>query len=250
MHGLPPPRYAEAPPVGSFSGRDSSVETRVTGQTYGRAAASRGDRRLWLGHAWRALLGRQSHSQRRVRKASREGLARVHASIRMTCCMVACLTAFATQALGADLPEYRLKAAFLYNFVAFTEWPGDVGDTINLCVQGVDPFGKELDSLEGKVSSGRALRVHRLALNESMSRCQVVFVAASAKRDLPHLLEALRGQPVLTIADSPGAAEQGVALNMAASDGRVTFEANIQATRRVGIKLSSKLLRLATEVLQ
>ena len=55
------------------------------------------------------------------------------------------LLTYAPAAKSDDLPEYRLKAAFLYNFAAFTEWPADVGSTLNLCVYGQDPFGEDLD---------------------------------------------------------------------------------------------------------
>ena len=55
------------------------------------------------------------------------------------------LLTYAPAAKSDDLPEYRLKAAFLYNFAVFTEWPADVGSTLNLCVYGQDPFGEDLD---------------------------------------------------------------------------------------------------------
>ena len=64
------------------------------------------------------------------------------------------------------------------------------------------------------------------------------------------MLELLRGQSVLTVADSSGALQQGVALNMGVAQGRVTFEANLAAARAMRLNLSSKLLRLATEVVQ
>ena len=64
----------------------------------------------------------------------------------------------APAAWSDGLPEYRLKAAFLYNFAVFTEWPSDVGKTLNLCVFGDDPFGPEIDGLEGKAAGERPSR--------------------------------------------------------------------------------------------
>jgi hypothetical protein len=160
------------------------------------------------------------------------------------------LLSFAPTALGEDLPEYRLKAAFLYNFALFTEWPAEVGTTLNLCILGQDPFGKEADGLQGKSVGGRSIVVQRKASSESLNGCQVVFIAPSAIDTLPRVLGRLHGGPVLTVADSPGAASQGVALNMTVAQNKITFEANLQAARAAKLTLSSKLLRLATEVHQ
>ena len=168
----------------------------------------------------------------------------------LLCGPIAAVLLFASQAHGDDLPEYRLKAAFVYNFIVYTEWPAERNGTLNLCILGTDPFGAEIDGLQGKPVAGRSIAVQRKAPGEPFSNCQVVFVHASAMQTLPRLLEGLRGQPVLTVADTPGAMRQGVALNMAVSQGKVTFEANLQAARSAGLNLSSKLLRLATEVKQ
>jgi hypothetical protein len=149
-----------------------------------------------------------------------------------------------------ELPEYRLKAAFIYNFIAFTEWPASVGTTLNLCIHGQDPFGGDIDALQGKAVNGRTIAVQRRAAVDALRGCQVVFVAPSAQEQLPRVLDALRGQPVLTVADTPGAMRRGVALNMGVHGGKVTFEASTVAARAASLTLSSKLLRLATEVQQ
>ncbi len=156
----------------------------------------------------------------------------------------------ASGAQADDLPEYRLKAAFVYNFMLFTEWPAETGSTLNLCVLGSDPFGKEVDALQGKAAAGKTIAVQRKALGDSLKGCQVAFIASSCIDSLPRVLEGLRGQPTLTVADSPGAMRRGVALNLNMAQGKVTFEANLQAARSASLSLSSKLLRLATEVVQ
>ncbi len=165
------------------------------------------------------------------------------------------LFGWAALGLGApawsqDLPEYRLKAAFLYNFAAFTEWPADVGGSLSLCIYGADPFGAEIDPLNGKRVGERNVAVQRKTTPESLKGCQIVFISAAASGQLSRVLEALRSQPVLTVADAPGAVHQGVMLNMAVAQGRITFEANLVAARSARLNLSSKLLRLATEVVQ
>ena len=160
------------------------------------------------------------------------------------------LLSLAPNAMADELPEYRLKAAYLYNFALFTEWPTEVGRTLNLCIHGTDPFGKEIDALQNKSVGARSLAVQRRRVGESLKGCHIVFVAASAMNRLPHLLDELRDLPVLTVADSPGATRQGVALNMALAQNKISFQANLQAARAAKLNLSSKLLRLATEVLQ
>ena len=160
------------------------------------------------------------------------------------------LLGFAPLARADDLPEYRLKAAFLYNFALFTEWPAEVGSTLNLCVHGSDPFGRELDALAGKAVGVRSLAVQRKGNSEPLKGCHIVFIAAPAIASLPRVLDELRDTPALTVADTPGAARQGVALNMAVAQNRIAFEANLQAARAAHLNLSSKLLRLATEVHQ
>jgi hypothetical protein len=157
---------------------------------------------------------------------------------------------WATAVQAEDLPEYRLKAAFLYNFILFTEWPASTGGTLNVCIAGADPFAGELDGLQGKAAGLRTIAIQRKASGEPLKSCQMVFIAPSAIDTLPRVLAALRGQPTLTVADSPGAMRQGVALNMSVQRSKVSFEANVPAARNVGLVLSSKLLRLATEVEQ
>jgi hypothetical protein len=83
-----------------------------------------------------------------------------------------------------------------------------------------------------------------------LAGCQIVYIAPAAIASLPRVLEAVRGSPVLTVADSAGSARLGVALNMAVAANRITFEANLGAARSAGLNLSSKLLHLATEVIQ
>lgn len=159
----------------------------------------------------------------------------------------------AAPARSQDLPEYRLKAAFLYNFAAFTEWPAwpaDMGGNLNLCIYGADPFGTEIDAINGKKVGERSLTVLRKSTAESLKGCHLVFITVTASGQLPRVLDALRGQPVLTVADAPGAVHQGVMLNMTVVQGRITFEANLVAARSAGLNLSSRLLRLATEVLK
>ena len=156
-------------------------------------------------------------------------------------------------ALGArsdDLPEYRLKAAFLFNFALLTEWPSEVGTKLNLCILGQDPFGSEIDELNGKVAAGRSIVVQRAVDYQSLKSCQILFISPSSMGGLPRTLAGLRGSLVLTVADSPGAARDGVGINMVTGQSKIAFEVNLKAVQESRLNLSSKLLRLAREVYQ
>lgn len=157
---------------------------------------------------------------------------------------------FASSASSQALTEYQLKAAFLYNFSVFTEWPPQVGRVLNLCVYGRDPFGEAIDGLNGKTAGARTIAVQGTTDAATLKACQIVFIASADIGQLPRLLNSLRGVPVLVVADSPGAAQQGAALNMRLAQGRVTFEANLVAAHGAGLKLSARMLSLATEVIQ
>jgi hypothetical protein len=153
-------------------------------------------------------------------------------------------------ALADNVDEYRLKAAFIYNFASFTEWPAGLGNTLNLCIYGPDPFGQNLDTLQGRSVAGRNLAVRRTNSVDALANCQIVFITRPLISNLPRVFDNLNGKPVLTVADSPGAARLGVILNMDTEQNRIQFEANLGSARGSGLLLSSKLLRLAKEIFQ
>ena len=160
----------------------------------------------------------------------------------------ASLTVAAGLAPAAGLPEYQLKAAFLYNFANFTEWPASVGSTIQLCVYGPDPFGPYLDDMEGAKLGQRKIAVHRTNQFDALAHCNLVFVAAPAMASLPRIVEAAKGKPLLTIVDSAELPWRGAAITMTLDSARVTFEVNMAAVRDARLTLSSKILRLARDV--
>jgi hypothetical protein len=170
---------------------------------------------------------------------------------RLIGALVGLCLAFACGARAADaeLAEYQVKAAYLYNFIAFTEWPAAMGGDLTLCVYGPDPFGGDIDSLQGKNVGGRTLAVTRVSTVELLDSCQIVFLSREVMSNLPRILDQLRGKTTLTIADSPGAVRDGVAINMRNEADRIAFEVNLVAVHAQGLNLSFQLLRLADEVL-
>ena len=160
------------------------------------------------------------------------------------------LTPIATAQPAQTADEREVKVAFVYNFVLFADWPAEVGSTLRLCLYGVDRFGQTLDVLQGRLANARVIELQRRQKGQSIKDCQVVFMVDPLTTDGLRTLEELRGLPVLTVADSAGAAHLGVALNMVEASGRMGFEVNLHALRATRIKISSKLLHLAREVIQ
>jgi hypothetical protein len=149
---------------------------------------------------------------------------------------------------AAPFAEYEVKAAYLYNFIRFTHWPAETGNGLQLCVYGPDPFGAELDALAGKTAGPRTLSVERITTVDLLASCDAVFLTRDVISNMPRILDQLGQRPVLTIADTPGPAPAGVAINMRSVEERVVFDVNLDAAHAQGLNLSFRLLRLAEEV--
>ncbi len=164
--------------------------------------------------------------------------------------LLGALAVFGVSSGAAEPSEYQVKAAFLYNFAQFTSWPEAVGGTLKLCILAPDPFGPEIDELHGKAVGQRHLKIVRKPPAGSLAECHILFIPRSAADDLPRTVLGLRDSPVLTVAESHHAARQGAMLNMTVNRDRISFVANLAAAQQAQLVLSSKLLRLATEVLR
>ena len=148
--------------------------------------------------------------------------------------------------------EYKVKAAFLYNFTKFVEWPNhafpDAAAPIVIAVLGEDPFGDAFDILKGKTVQGRPIVVRRIASLAEAARVNILFVASSEKSRLGSVLPAAEGMHALTVGDTKGFAEQGGMIQLVRDGDKIGFEVNLDASRRAELKISSKLLTLAKAV--
>ncbi len=144
--------------------------------------------------------------------------------------------------------EYRIKAAFLYNFAKFTVWPAaafaDAKAPLRLCVLGKDPFHGALAALEGRTVKNRPIVASRLESTEASETCHLLFVSASEHGRLATILESLRGMPVLAIGDTPGFARSGGTIRLKIVGNKVRFEINVRAAQHAKLKIDSRLLRL------
>jgi hypothetical protein len=148
--------------------------------------------------------------------------------------------------------EYLIKAALLFNFAKFAQWPetafGSDSAPLRVCVIGENPFGSALTSLEGKTAIDRPLAVARIATVEDAPACQILFVSASEQGRLDQILDAVGALPILTVADMGQFTGSGGIVALKAVDNQSRLEINVEAAEKAGLKLSSKLLRLADTV--
>jgi hypothetical protein len=159
---------------------------------------------------------------------------------------VALPVAAAAQAPQRSAGEYELKAAFLFNFAKFVEWPAEAfagdADPIHLCLLGGDPFEGNLElAVRDKTIGGRRLQISRLVGPGQSKGCQILFVSgADGKPD-----HGGNGLGVLTVGESGGFAAAGGVIDFVEKESRLAFEVNLDAAQRAGLKISSKLLSLA-----
>jgi len=166
--------------------------------------------------------------------------------------MAGWLAAPGAAAAEAVASEYDVKAAFLFNFTKFVEWPpsafADEHSPLKICVLGENPFGKALRVLMEEEVGGRKLTLLRLDNLNNPATCHVLYVSRSERDRLPQVLAGLHGIPVLTVGDTPGFIDQGGMINFVLEGSKVRFDVDQEAAERAGIKISSRLLALAKHV--
>jgi hypothetical protein len=166
----------------------------------------------------------------------------------LTIRVVLCFLVTVTQAQSAT--EYQVKAAFLFNFAKFVEWPTEVfpgaDAPLQICLLGQDPFGHEFEEvIADKTVNGHRIEViHPSGVPQAKS-CHIIFVASSEKRFVRQILRGLRGASVLTVGETAGFAGMGGIINFVLDDGRVRFEVNVKAAERAHLKVSARLLTVA-----
>ena len=142
--------------------------------------------------------------------------------------------------------EYAVKAAFLYNFTKFIEWPKTDSDSFSICILGDDPFGSTLESLvKGKTANGKKLAVRRLKDAPEAKQCQIVYVRAEEKNKAAQLIEAVQKTAVLTVGERSEFGKMGGLIYLSMVDDHVSVGINAAATEASGLKVSAKLLSLA-----
>ena len=149
--------------------------------------------------------------------------------------------------------DYDVKAAYLYNFGHFVEWPANVAsaqnDSFTVCVLGQDPFGQVLDgALAGETIAGKRVAAKRISNLQESANCQILFLTSGEEARLNTIIKALNKQAVLTVSDMPQFSQRGGMIQFVLEGKRVRFEVNLAAVQHAGLTLSSELLKVATTV--
>ena len=168
---------------------------------------------------------------------------------------------------SAQSREYKIKAAFLYNFIKFVDWPkekmADSNEPITIGVIGTDPFGHAFGPIKDKKVKGRKVVIRRFKgfkeqgssdkkdkselkrTIESLRKCHLLFICSSEKEKLREIINLVKDDSVLTVGDMEGFLESGGIINFLMVDKKVRFEINNTAAKQAKLKIRSKLLRLA-----
>ena len=165
------------------------------------------------------------------------------------------LTESSRQAEATNLQhEYNVKAAFLYSFGRYVEWPKDAFEERSgafvVGIFGEDPFEQILDRIaQSKTIQGRRIVIQKMASIEEMQTCHILFVSHSvspAQHDA--IINKMRDKPTLLVGETPGFAEHGGGLNFFLEGGTVRFEINVEAIRQKMLIIDAKLLNLGKKV--
>jgi YfiR/HmsC-like len=168
----------------------------------------------------------------------------------MLVALLSCASAF-SMADNNQATEYKVKAAFLYNFSRFVTWPENTpqeNGKFNLCILGSDPFRELLNPLSGKSIHNSSLNIKRLATLDQEHTCQIIFISQTGNRNLKHIMSVLKKQPVLTVSDIEDFTAHGGIIQFKLVGNKVRFNINIDNASQAGLTISSKLLSLATIV--
>jgi hypothetical protein len=156
----------------------------------------------------------------------------------------------ALYAQSSATSEYEIKAAFLFNFAKFVDWPPDAMKNTDgsfvIGILGRDPFGVALEQTIGdKTIRGAAIQIRRFQNLNDLRFCHILFISESEKNGLPGILDKIGDQSILTVSDMPDFARRGGMIHLYMENNRVRFIIHTQAAENAGLKLSAKLLTLA-----
>jgi uncharacterized protein DUF4154 len=172
------------------------------------------------------------------------------------CLLVPILYLASTVNMRADsrAEEYAIKAAFLFHFAQFVEWPEgtfrDSNSPMIYCTIGEDPFQGALDeSLKGKTIAARALQVRHLKDVSEAQGCHVAFIGKTGSRRIADELTSLGGSPVLTVGETEHFVKDNGMIAFCLEENKIRFNINLGAAEKANLKISARLLTLAKSVI-
>jgi len=217
---------------------------------------------------WKSQLDQRGNMERQL-----SGMSNTLNRLALLCVALSLVCAPAAPCAEPDsIQEYQIKAAFLYNFLKFVDWPkekmGDANEPITLGIIGKDPFGQAFEPVKDKDVKDKKVVVKRFKsiadlkkLGESgkdeldrqieaVKKCHLLFVCSSEKEYLKDIVNAVKQRPVLTVGEMQGFLEAGGISNFLVEDNKVRFEVNLTAAEHAKLKIRSQLLRLAKRVIE
>ena len=179
--------------------------------------------------------------------------------------ILALVLTISVNVVGAESPrsqEYMVKAAFLYNFIKFIEWPEEKladSNSMTIGIIGKNPFGKAFEPLKDKQIKDKNVIIKQFKGNEelkqsdghteALKKCHVLFICRSEHKQLEEIIKSVKGHSVLTVGDIKDFLESGGMINFVMEDEKVRFEIHNAAAKRAKLDIRSKLLRLAKRTL-
>jgi hypothetical protein len=175
-------------------------------------------------------------------------------SVRLLALVLATAFAAPAELPGETAGEYAVKAAFLFHFAQFVEWPAGAfkgpASPLTYCTIGDDPFRGVLEeSVQGKIVGSRALQVQHLKEREQIAGCQILFIGAAEKKHLAEDLAVAAGHAVLTVGETENFVQDGGVIGFVLENDKVRFEINVDTAGKAKLRLSSRLLLLAKTVI-
>jgi len=141
--------------------------------------------------------------------------------------------------------EFRVKAAYIYNFAKYVDWPGVEAKEFHVCTAGRDDLGGALFALDRRLAQGREIQVRQNVAFDQLKDCQIIFVGERDSKLLNSVVRQLLGAPVLIVSDNQQAVEAGAHIALASVEDRVEFDVNLATLQRANLKASSQMLKLA-----
>jgi len=162
----------------------------------------------------------------------------------------AAIISLSVRVLAQQPSEYEVKAAFLFNFAKFVDWPPEVfADTNSPIVVGVlgkNVFGNNLEKIinDRKVNN-RSFQFRKYTSVTEVTNCQILFISSSEKNDFAKIMSALHNASILTVSETDGFIQAGGMINFVLQDNKIRFEISDEAAKKGRLRVSSKLLSLA-----
>ena len=152
-----------------------------------------------------------------------------------------------------DFPEAKIKVAYLFNFLRFVEWPIEYEIDTHICVIGnKKEYHDALNSLKSQSIDSQNINVrvfNDIKDPQELFNCQIIFVTSTASHHQKFIINTLKGSKALTVGESNGFAQQGGMINFIRQGDKVRFEINLNAANEVGLRITSKILRIAERVI-